>query len=238
MVVLALVVGVGTAWFLQRDTGKSPAGSAGSPQTSASSSALPVTPDTEGTGSTDGTGSTGSTGSTDSTDEPTAPGDRPIGPGPEGFSVIPDESGIILAVPSGWQRSEPKSTVVFYRPAEEPKGRQGMHYLQFWPISEQNISSMDALRVTLSDNLGEPGFERIRLRELPGEPLAESAELVYAYDSAEVGRRMQVVERVFRAEDGRQYAFVSAAPVGEWPQQYRTLATVLRYFAVPGAEAP
>ncbi|MFI0979921.1 hypothetical protein ACH4SP_23320 [Streptomyces sp. NPDC021093] len=226
VVVVALLVGGGTAWFLQRDQGKSPVVTASSSQPSPSASASPLPQDE--TETADGVG----------TDEPTVPSDRPTDPAAGTFDVVQDPSGITLAVPEGWQRSEDTPTVVFYRPPDEPKGRQGMHFVQFWPLQEENITSRDALLVTLTDNLRKPGFERIDLRDVPAEHFAEAAEMVYAYDSAEVGRRMQFVERVFRADDGQQYAFVVGAPANEWPYQYRVLTMTLRYFVPPGADTP
>ncbi|MEU8893257.1 hypothetical protein [Streptomyces sp. NPDC048442] len=225
VVVFALLVGGGTAWFLQRDQGESPAVSAGSPHVSPSPSASPLPP-----------------AETETHDEgdsavPTVASDRPSEVA-KGFAVTQDTSGITLAVPDGWQRSEETPTVVFYRPPEEPKGPKGRHFLQFWPLLEENITSQYALTVTLTDNMHRPGFRRVAQRDLPDYSFAEAAEMIYAYDSPEVGRRMQFVERVFRADDGQQYAFLAGAPANEWPSPYQSLDQALRHFALPGTQTP
>lgn len=203
-----LLVGVGAGWLAQgpggspappvahsAPTAKSPSRPASSPKPSVPSK--PPSPSTH------------------------AP--RPVVP-PD-FAVVRDASGVTLAVPSGWRRSEAAS--VYYR----APGRGSAPYtrfLYFRPLPERNISATRALRSTAAVGRRLPGFELQALH-----PTSHgAAELVYSYDSTRTGQRLTLVQRVFTAPDGRRYAFTVVGPAAALPWQHATLGTVLAPFAV------
>ncbi|MFJ2739133.1 hypothetical protein ACIO3O_05650 [Streptomyces sp. NPDC087440] len=234
VVVLGLVVGGGTAWLLQRDTDKSPVVTASLSGRPASASGAPsdVPPPSapETAGATDeATGSTGSTGTSAGTEvpaEPTAPADPAL---PAGFVRVEDSTGVVLAVPEDWRRSERGLKVVFYTPPNEPPASEAQRYLQFWPVLEPGYDSMDALRRTVKDHQGSRNYQQLFLGAKADPRLAESAELVYTYER-DNGVRARVVERAFRAPDGQLYAFLVFSPADEAQEQYRVLTVALAHF--------
>ncbi|MFF6976816.1 hypothetical protein ACFZAV_03500 [Streptomyces sp. NPDC008343] len=59
---------------------------------------------------------------------------------------------------------------------------------------------------------------------MPGETYA--SELVYEYDSKDLGERVKAVDRVFQSDDGRLYAMVVRGTTEDWPGTQETLETV------------
>lgn len=229
VVVLALVVGAGTAWLVQRGA---------SEKKVAPSPSAVVNPDgRSGDSEPSAPVSQGASPSEVPSPPSPLPSPPPSSPSevPAGYVVTKDPAAIELAVPRGWVReSDNANSVVYYRP---PVGGR-TQFLQFWPISEVGHSSRELLGITMRNRSQSPGYELVSLSTLPGARHAETEELVFEYDSAEAGRRLRLVEWVFRAGDGQQYAFLGAGAEGDWPQQRRLLGTVVDFFALPGADAP
>jgi hypothetical protein len=235
VVVLALVVGAGTAWLVQRGAPGDKVASSPSAEVNTdgrSGESVPSVPVSEGASPSEVPSP--SPLSSPPSSQPSSPLSSPPEV-PDGYVVTKDPAAIELAVPRGWVRESGEGEgVVFYRP---PTGSRS-EFLQFWPISEVGYSSRELLGVTMHNRSQSPGYELISLSRLPGARQAETEELVFEYDSGEAGRRLRLVEWVFRAGDGQQYAFLGAGTAENWPQQRRLLSTVLDFFALPGSDAP
>lgn len=150
---------------------------------------------------------------------------------PDGYRLVEDPAGFTLAVPEDWTR-EKREHGVFYTPGTDRA------LVQVFEVTEPGMTPLESLEIT-SDSLdSQPGFEQIALEEagpLEGASDAvgsDAAELVYAYDSEELGIRKQVVDCVFTADDGRMYAVLVAGPADQWPVQEEQLAVALDHFTV------
>ncbi|MEU3555512.1 serine/arginine repetitive matrix protein 2 [Streptomyces fragilis] len=150
---------------------------------------------------------------------------------PDGYRLAEDPAGFTLAVPEDWIR-EKREHGVFYTPGTDRS------LVQVFEVTEPGMTPLESLEIT-SDSLdSQPGFEQISLEETgPVEGASDAvgsdaAELVYAYDSEELGIRKQVVDCVFTADDGRMYAVLVAGPADEWPVQEEQLAVALDHFTV------
>ncbi|WP_448318601.1 hypothetical protein, partial [Streptomyces sp. CO7] len=150
---------------------------------------------------------------------------------PDGYRLVEDPAGFALAVPEDWTRDE-RDSGVFYTP-----GNDGS-LIQVFEVTEPGITPRESLEAASEHLDAQPGYEEISL-EGTGRPEGASdavgtdaAELVYAYDSEELGFRKQVVDCVFTAGDGTMYAVLVAGPANEWPAQEEQLAVALEHFAV------
>ncbi|MGW2053002.1 hypothetical protein ACWCOZ_03620 [Streptomyces sp. NPDC001840] len=230
VIAVAAVLGAGAVavWItLGRDGSED--GSAARPGATVSESAYP----SDSSDSSDSPGSSASStdegtdtptdgpGATDVTDDPSA------GVLPPGFRVAEDPKGFTIAVPEGWERSS-RSNGVFYTTSDESS------LIQVFAISEENMTSLDLVRQSSADLAARnKGYTEVGVGTVVGgdeNPTGDAAELVYSYDSDKAGGRRQVIERVFTATDGGQYAVLVAVPAGEVADLRQLLGTVLEPF--------
>ncbi|MDH6225426.1 hypothetical protein [Streptomyces sp. MJP52] len=150
---------------------------------------------------------------------------------PDGYRLAEDPAGFTLAVPEDWTREE-RDNGVFYTPGDDSS------LIQVFEVTEPGITPLESLEAASEHLESQPGYEEISLSGTgPPEGAsdavgADAAELVYAYDSEELGFRKQVVDCVFTADDGTMYAVLVAGPADEWPVQEEQLAVALDHFAV------
>ncbi|NYV75692.1 hypothetical protein HW445_15435 [Streptomyces sp. UH6] len=150
---------------------------------------------------------------------------------PDGYRLAEDPAGFTLAVPEDWTRDE-RDNGVFYTPGDDSS------LVQVFEVTEPGITPLESLEAASEHLASQPGYEEISLTGTgPSEGAsdavgADAAELVYAYDSEELGFRKQVVDCVFTADDGTMYAVLVAGPADEWPVQAEQLAAALAHFAV------
>ncbi|WP_411145399.1 hypothetical protein [Streptomyces sp. x-80] len=145
---------------------------------------------------------------------------------PDGYQLVHDDKGFTTAVPTGWQRSVRKDGVFYTAPDDH-----GL--VQIFEITEPAITPRQALSQASASLSGSPGYAQISLEPL-GHPAPDAYQLVYAYDSDRLGRRVQVADCAFTAADGRQFALLVLGPATEWPQQVETQRIALRSFAPTG----
>jgi hypothetical protein len=150
---------------------------------------------------------------------------------PDGYRLAEDPSGFGLAVPEDWTRDE-RDTGVFYTPGEDSS------LIQVFEVTEPGITPLESLEAASEHLASQPGYEEISLSDSgPPEGASDTvgtdaAELVYAYDSDELGFRKQVVDCVFTADDGTMYAVLAAGPADDWPRQREQLRVALAHFDV------
>ncbi|MFM9371750.1 hypothetical protein [Streptomyces sp. Da 82-17] len=228
---VVLVGGVGFgAWALVKDGG--PLDGAGqSPQVPTGPATLPS--DGYASGGTTGTASGGAS------DFPTAPsepdpdtsdtdtdtgtdagtgGDPDTGTAPAGYERVDDPAGFRIDVPEGWQRSE-QSDGIFY------KSSDGASLLQIFVLEGPETTPYESLTATERQVSQNPGYQRIALDRLEG----DAAQLDYAYDHDEFGRR-RVIDVAFTGADGVQYAILVAGPESDWPVQHEHETAALKAF--------
>ncbi|MEJ8670771.1 hypothetical protein WKI71_27285 [Streptomyces sp. MS1.AVA.1] len=142
---------------------------------------------------------------------------------PDGFRAVEDPAGFSTVVPEDWTRSEQKGgAVVFYTSTDE------LGLLQIFEVVEPGYTPDDALDIAVDSLSGQPGFTQVSRGAVPGETYA--SELVYEYDSKDLGERVKAVDRVFQTDDGRLYAMVVRGTTEDWPGTQETLETVRAAF--------
>ncbi|WP_328424393.1 hypothetical protein [Streptomyces sp. NBC_00443] len=142
---------------------------------------------------------------------------------PDGFRAVDDPSGFSTVVPEDWARSEQKGgAVVFYTSPDE------LSLLQIFEVVEPGYTPDDALDIAVDSLAGQPGFTQISRGAVPDETYA--SELVYEYDSKDLGERVKAVDRVFQTDDGRLYAMVVRGTTQDWPGTQETLEKVRAAF--------
>ncbi|WP_406198272.1 hypothetical protein OG331_20300 [Streptomyces sp. NBC_01017] len=142
---------------------------------------------------------------------------------PDGFRAVEDPAGFSTVVPEDWTRSEQKGgAVVFYTSPDE------LGLLQIFEVVELGYTPDDALDIAVDSLSGQPGFTQVSRGAVPGETYA--SELVYEYDSKDLGERVKAVDRVFQTDDGRLYAMVVRGTTEDWPGTQETLETVRAAF--------
>ncbi|MEV0369931.1 hypothetical protein AB0I10_08925 [Streptomyces sp. NPDC050636] len=143
---------------------------------------------------------------------------------PDGYHLVDDEEGFTTAVPDGWTRSLRK-TGVFYT-APDDRG-----LVQIFEITEPDYTPRESLEKASEGLQGNPGYEEISLEPLNDPTLSsDAAQLVYSYDSDRLDERVQVVDCVFTAADGRRFAVLVLGPAADWPQQEETQRIALHAF--------
>ncbi|MEU6545508.1 hypothetical protein [Streptomyces sp. NPDC046859] len=164
----------------------------------------------------------GRTPSSDATSEGAGPTDDTFSAAsespdvPVGHRLVEDPSGFTTVVPESWTRSERDGgAVVFYTSPDE----RGL--LQIFEVVEAGFTPDDALDVAVDGLSGQPGFTEISRGPVPDE--TDASELVYEYDSKDLGERVRAVDRVFRTDDGHLYAMVVRGTTDEWPATQETL---------------
>ncbi|ARF59688.1 hypothetical protein B1H19_25220 [Streptomyces gilvosporeus] len=174
-----------------------------------SSSGLPTAPAT----------ATDATGPTAATDVPTD------------YRLVHDQAGFTLAVPRDWQRTE-RANGVFYTAPDQ----HGL--VQIFQDQHPTETPREALEKTsqqLSHSAANPNYEEVSLAPLTDQaPGADAVQLIYAYDSKDVGERVKVVDCAFTATDGRQFAVLVRGTDAEWPHQEDIQRIALRTFAATG----
>lgn len=142
---------------------------------------------------------------------------------PDGFRAVDDPSGFSTVVPEDWTRSEQKGgAVVFYTSPDE------LSLLQIFEVVEPGYTPDDALDVAADSLSGQPGFTQISRGAVPDETYA--SELVYEYDSKDLGERVRAVDRVFQTDDGRLFAMIVRGTTQDWPGTQETLEQVRAAF--------
>ncbi|MFE1962794.1 hypothetical protein [Streptomyces sp. NPDC059479] len=228
VIAVAAVLGAGAvaAWItLGRDGSED--GSAAGPGVSVSESAYPSdSSDSLDSSAPSTDAGTDTPSATDVTGDPSTD-DPSTGVLPPGFQVAEDPKGFTIAVPEGWERSS-RSNGVFYTTSDESS------LIQVFAISEENMTSLDLVQQSSADLAARnKGYTEVAVGTVVGgdeNPAGDAAELVYSYDSDKAGGRRQVIERVFTATDGGQYAVLVATPAGEVADLRQLLGTVLEPF--------
>ncbi|MGC9535351.1 hypothetical protein [Streptomyces sp. UG1] len=135
---------------------------------------------------------------------------------PAGYRPVDDPSGFSTVLPEGWTRSSRDGgDVVFYTSPD----KRGL--VQIFEVVEAGYTPDDALDVAVDSLSGQPGFTEISRGSVPEETYA--SELVYEYDSKEIGERVRAVDRVFQTDDGRLYAMVVRGTTDDWARTQETL---------------
>ncbi|MGV9241484.1 hypothetical protein ACWDN9_35965, partial [Streptomyces nigra] len=129
---------------------------------------------------------------------------------PDGHRLVDDPSGFTTVVPEDWTRSERDGgAVVFYTSPDERR------LLQIFEVVEPGLTPDGALGEAFKTLSEQPGFTEISRGPVPGE--TDASELVYEYDSKDLGERVRAVDRVFRTDDGGLYAMVVRGATDDWP---------------------
>ncbi|MFJ7587325.1 hypothetical protein ACIQZO_07980 [Streptomyces sp. NPDC097617] len=124
------------------------------------------------------------------------------------YTVVRDDGGFSVAVPTGWERSRDENgSGSFYR---RPGDRSAL--VQIFRVTEpDSVGACELLRIS-SQTLGaNPGYREVSVDPAPG----ESCELVYEYDSQESQGRRRGIERIAVAPDGRRWALLAAGPAAD-----------------------
>ncbi|MFJ6478663.1 hypothetical protein ACIQK6_00755 [Streptomyces sp. NPDC091682] len=127
---------------------------------------------------------------------------------PPAYSVVRDDGGFSVAVPTGWERSHDETgSGSFYR---RPGDRSAL--VQIFRVAEPDgVGACELLR-TSSQALGSrPGYREVSLDPVSG----GSCELVYEYDNEESHGRRRAIERITVAPDGRRWALLAAGPAAD-----------------------
>lgn len=127
---------------------------------------------------------------------------------PPAYTVVRDDGGFSVAVPSGWERSYDESgSGSFYR---RPGDRSAL--VQIFRVTEpDDLGACELLRIS-SQAIGDrPGYREVSLDPAPG----GSCELVYEYDNQESHGRRRAIERITVAPDGRRWALLAAGPAAD-----------------------
>ncbi|MER7463961.1 hypothetical protein [Streptomyces sp. NPDC097981] len=144
--------------------------------------------------------------------------------GGPGYTVVHNEAGFSVAVPTGWEPSHnEQGSGAFYR---LPGDRSAL--LQIFRITEDSsTASCELLRMSSQRlNDGTPAYRQVSL-----EPVAASAcELVYEYDSAESHGRRRGVERITTTPDGKRWALLAAGPAADTSAVRANLTAALESF--------
>ncbi|KOG46221.1 hypothetical protein ADK75_27975 [Streptomyces virginiae] len=124
------------------------------------------------------------------------------------YTVVRDDAGFSVAVPTGWERSHDENgSGSFYR---RPGDRSAL--VQIFRVTEpDSVGACELLRIS-SNTLGSnPGYREVSVEAAPG----KSCELVYEYDSAESQGRRRGIERIAVSPDGRRWALLAAGPAAD-----------------------
>ncbi|MEV7727552.1 hypothetical protein AB0P15_22795 [Streptomyces sp. NPDC087917] len=154
----------------------------------------------------------------------TSPSGSPSAAGP-GSTVVRDDAGFSVAVPSGWQRSRDETgSGSFYR---LPGDRAAL--LQIFKVVEDPATGACELLGLSSRNLagGTSGYRQVSLDPVGG---GSACELVYEYDSAESRGRRRGMERIVSTPDGTRWALLAAGPAAESATTRANLTAALDSF--------
>ncbi|MFB6583694.1 hypothetical protein ACFCYC_40895 [Streptomyces sp. NPDC056402] len=177
-------------WFVLGDGGpKAPAAAPSAPGT-------PVPPSGTGPDGSPTASATASASASASTSVPPA------------YTVVRDDGGFSVAVPTGWERSHDETgSGSFYR---RPGDRSAL--VQIFRVTESDAVGACELLRTSSQALGNrPGYQEVSLDPVSG----GSCELVYEYDNQESHGRRRAIERITVAPDGRRWALLAAGPAAD-----------------------
>ncbi|MGV9644332.1 hypothetical protein [Streptomyces sp. NPDC003514] len=142
---------------------------------------------------------------------------------PAGHRLVEDPSGFTTVVPEDWSRSERDGGAVVFYTAPDKSG-----LLQIFEVVEPGFTPAEALDVADDSLSGQPGFTEISRGPVADE--TDASELVYEYDSKDLGERVRAVDRVFRTDDGRLYAMVVRGTTDDWPATQETLRNARQAF--------
>lgn len=142
---------------------------------------------------------------------------------PAGYRAVEDPSGFSTVVPEDWTRSEQNDGAVVFYTAPDERG-----LLQIFEVVEAGYTPEDALDVAVDSLSGQPGFTQISRETVADE--TNASELVYEYDSEDLGERVRAVDRVFQTDDGRLYAMVVRGTTEDWAGTRKTLESARAAF--------
>ncbi|MFI7360236.1 hypothetical protein ACIBTP_40790 [Streptomyces avidinii] len=127
---------------------------------------------------------------------------------PPPYTVVRDDGGFSVAVPTGWERShDEEGSGSFYR---RPGDRSAL--VQIFRVTEPDgVGACELLRISSQALGGRPGYQEVSLDPVSG----GSCELVYEYDNQESHGRRRAIERIAVAPDGRRWALLAAGPAAD-----------------------
>ncbi|GGR78749.1 hypothetical protein Snoj_77810 [Streptomyces nojiriensis] len=127
---------------------------------------------------------------------------------PPPYTVVRDDGGFSVAVPTGWERSRDEDgSGSFYR---RPGDRSAL--IQIFRVAEPDgVGACELLRISSQALGNRPGYQEVSLDPAPG----GSCELVYEYDNQESHGRRRAIERITVAPDGRRWALLAAGPAAD-----------------------
>ncbi|MFF4446662.1 hypothetical protein [Streptomyces sp. NPDC001502] len=127
---------------------------------------------------------------------------------PPPYTVVRDDGGFSVAVPTGWERSRDEDgSGSFYR---RPGDRSAL--VQIFRVTEaDSVGACELLRISSQALGGRPGYQEVSIDPAPG----GSCELVYEYDNQESHGRRRAIERITVAPDGRRWALLAAGPAAD-----------------------
>lgn len=153
-----------------------------------------------------------------------SPSETPSPSAGAGYTVVRNENGFSVAVPTGWQPSlDETGNGYFYR---RPGDRSAL--LQIFRVTESASTGPCALLEISSDQLdaGTSGYRKVSVEPAGG----SGCELVYEYDSAESNGRRRGVERIVTASDGKRWALLAAGPAADAATTRANLTAALDSF--------
>ncbi len=127
---------------------------------------------------------------------------------PPPYTVVRDDGGFSVAVPTGWERSHDEDgSGSFYR---RPGDRSAL--VQIFRVTEPDgVGACELLRISSQALGGRPGYQEVSLDPVSG----ASCELVYEYDNQESHGRRRAIERITVSPDGRRWALLAAGPAAD-----------------------
>jgi hypothetical protein len=160
--------------------------------------------------------------------KPTAPTHTPTPtPGPTvpaGYHRSTGPAGSSIAVPAGWTRQARENSVLWKQPSTGayiqvdaiPWGVSDP--VEHWRVFEHEVRAKNVL----------PGFQEIRLSDRFPARGWSASDLEYTWNTRDHGT-MRAIDRGFTA-NGRQYAILVAAPMGQWARYSTVLDGVFGSF--------
>ncbi|MFJ3879888.1 hypothetical protein ACIPW5_20850 [Streptomyces sp. NPDC090077] len=154
---------------------------------------------------------------------PTSPSPSPSPSAGTGYTLVRNESGFSVAVPTGWEPSTNETgSGSFYR---KPGDRSAL--LQIFRITESSSMGSCTLLQVSSDQLrANPGYREVSIDPAGG----SGCELVYEYDSVDSNGRRRGIERIVTTPGGGRWALLAAGPAADATTTRANLTAALDSF--------